>query len=53
MFYDWVSTGAIFGIKAFFAVATFLLFCGAVLGFLALVGAWLKAGRDEDDLHRR
>lgn len=50
MFHEWVAEGAIFGIKAFFAVATFAMFCAAVLGFMAIVGAWLKAGRRDDDV---
>lgn len=37
MFYEWVSAGAVFGIEAFFAVFTFLLICGAVVGLLALI----------------
>ena len=53
MFYEWVSCGAIFGIEAFFAIFTFLLFCAAVLGLMALVGSFFKAGSGEDDLDRR
>ena len=43
MFYEWVSAGAIFGIEAFFAIFTFLLFCAAVLGILALIGKFFSA----------
>jgi len=35
MFYEWVSAGVAFGIKAFFAVTVFLLLCCTVLGVLA------------------
>ena len=53
MFYEWVSAGAAFGIEAFFAVFTFLLFCGAVLGLCALIGSIMKAGSgDLDDIRR-
>ena len=53
MFYEWVSAGAIFGIEAFFAIFTFLLFCAAVLGMVALVGNVIRAGSgDKDDLDR-
>ena len=47
MFYEWVSAGAIFGIEAFFAIFTFLLFCAALLGLVALVGNFIKAGSGE------
>lgn len=46
MFYEWVSAGAIFGIEAFFAIFTFMLFCAAVLGLLGFI-ANLARGRDE------
>ena len=52
MFAEWVSTGAIFGIEAFFALFTFALFCAALLGLMALVGSFIKAGSGEDDLDR-
>ena len=38
MFYEWVSEGAAFGVKAFFAVVIFGLCCAAVVGLIALVG---------------
>ena len=47
MFYEWVSAGAIFGIEAFFALFTFLLFCAAVLGLLGLVAQIFRSGGDE------
>ena len=49
MFYEWVSAGAIFGIEAFFAIFTFLLFCAAVLGVFALI-AKLFSAADGDRL---
>ena len=49
-FADWVAAGAIFGIKAFFAVVTFGLFALALLGFVAVL-AGLFGGR-EDDMDR-
>jgi hypothetical protein len=52
MFWEWVSAGAIFGIKAFFCIFTFLLFCAAGVGILALIGSFFKAGSGEDDLRR-
>lgn len=51
MFYEWVSAGAIFGIKAFFAIFTFLLFCAMLMGLVAIVGSFFKAGSG-DDPHR-
>lgn len=46
MFYEWVSAGAIFGIEAFFAIFTFMLFCAAVLGLLGIIVNVVR-GRDE------
>ena len=37
-FYEWVVAGAIFGIKAFFAVFAFLMCCVVSLALLALLG---------------
>ena len=48
MFYEWVSAGAIFGIEAFFAIFTFLMFCAALLGVVALIGNFIKAGSGDD-----
>lgn len=48
MFYEWVSAGAIFGIEAFFALFTFGLFIGAVLGLMALLGRFIKAGSGDE-----
>ena len=47
-FADWVAAGAIFGIKAFFAVVTFGLFALALLGFVAVLGAVTKRGDDSN-----
>ena len=52
-FADWVAAGAIFGIKAFFAVVTFGLFALALLGFVAVLGAVTGKGGDKDDMDRR
>lgn len=52
-FADWVSSGAIFGIQAFFALATFALFCMTLLGLMAVLGAVTGKGGDKDDMDRR
>lgn len=49
MFAEWVSAGAIFGIEAFFAVFTFLLFSGGLLGLLAILARIFGSGGDEDE----
>lgn len=36
MFASWVAHGAEIGVVAFFAIAVFLMFCAAILGFLGL-----------------
>ena len=36
MFADWVTDGAAFGIKAFFALGVFALICAAVVGLVSL-----------------
>lgn len=48
MFYKWVAAGAMFGIEAFFAVFTFLLFCAAVIGLLG-IGAKIVEGNNGKD----
>lgn len=52
MFWEWVSAGAIFGIEAFACIFTFLLFCAAGVGILALIGSFFKAGSGEDGMDR-
>ena len=52
MFAEWVTEGAAFGIKAFFAVLVFIAFCGAVVGLLGL-GAKIMGGEDESEKHNR
>lgn len=42
MFYEWVSAGAIFGIKAFFALVAFALCAGVVLLVLTLIGSMVR-----------
>jgi hypothetical protein len=51
MFSEWVTAGAAFGIKAFFAVVVFLLCCATVLGVLTAIAS-VFGGR-EDDMDRR
>ena len=46
MFYEWVSAGAIFGIEAFFALFSFSLCVGAVLGLLGLIARVVKGDDD-------
>lgn len=45
-FAEWVSAGAAFGIKAFFAVVVFLLCCAAVFGVVAALASVI-GGREE------
>ena len=45
-FYEWVAVGAAFGIKAFFAVFTFALIIGAVLGLLGLIARVVKGDNE-------
>ena len=55
MFHEWFAAGAVFGIKAFFAVIAFLGFSVVTLGILTLVARILTPrdeGSDADDLHR-
>ena len=47
MFYEWVAAGAAFGVEAFFAVFMFLLCCCVIVGILALVAAFMRAGDRE------
>ena len=47
MFYEWVTDGAAFGFKAFFALAVFLLCCGAVLGIMAVLSHVVRGDDDE------
>ena len=53
MFIEWASAGAEIGVKAFFAVVVFGLFCLAVIGLLAVLTRALSSEEGEDDLHRR
>ena len=47
MFYEWVSDGAAFGIKAFFAAVVFLICVAAVVGLLALLTMVMGENKDE------
>ena len=49
MFIEWVSAGAIFGVKAFFAIIAFALCAAAVLGVIMMVTAIVKAGGANHD----
>lgn len=46
MFAEWVTEGAAFGIKAFFAIAVFVAFCAGIAGLLSL-GAKIVGGDNE------
>ena len=48
MFYEWVSAGAAFGVKAFFALFTFGLFIMAGVGLFALGGKIMGGNNDKD-----
>ena len=47
MFAECVAAGAMFGIKAFFAVIVFLLCCATVLGIMTIISKAI--GGDDDD----
>ena len=44
-FADWVTVGAAGGVKAFFGVFVFGLFCAACIGVLSLLNYATKGGR--------
>jgi len=48
VFAQWVTEGAAFGIKAFFALAVFIAFVAAVVGLLGL-GAKIMEGSNGKD----
>jgi hypothetical protein len=48
-FADWVTEGAAFGIKAFFAVLVFLLCCCTVLWVLAAIASVFGGRKDDMD----
>ena len=55
MFYEWVSAGAIFGIKAFSAICAIILCFAALYSACAIIFAIARAVSKEDgksDLHR-
>lgn len=55
MFAEWVTVGAIFGIKVFFGIVTFVLCCCALLGLLGLLTSLvgiMARGEKEDDFRR-
>ena len=49
MFSEWVSAGAIFGVKAFFAICAFALCAAAVVGVIAMIAAIFEAGGKHHD----
>jgi hypothetical protein len=52
MFAEWVTAGAAFGIKAFFAVAVFIVFCAAIIGMIGLLSSVVKGEEDDETKHR-
>jgi len=53
MFYEWVTEGAAFGVKAFFGIVVFGLFCAACFGVLMLLGNAVKGGEPDGEKKRR
>lgn len=49
MLAEWVSEGAIFGVKAFFAVVSFMLCMGTVTGLIMMLAAIFQAGGARND----
>ena len=45
-FADWVTAGAAFGVKAFFGLFVFALFCAACLGIFSLLVYAMGGERD-------
>lgn len=51
MVHEWIAAGAVFGVKAFFAVIGFGLCLFALLGLLEIIAGIVRAltgGRNED-----
>jgi hypothetical protein len=53
MFHEWVTSGAAFGISAFFAIVTFGAFVFAVVGLVMFAGKILGVEDDKDNRHKR
>lgn len=49
MFYEWVAVGAIFGIKAFFAIFMFGVCVSVILGFMFILAALGQRMTDKND----
>ena len=49
MFYEWVSDGAIWGVKVFSMIFTFLMCCAGIILVTGIMGAILKLVFGEDD----
>lgn len=49
MFYEWVSDGAAFGIKAFVALVVFALLCAAIYGLMVVGGYVVGGERDRGE----
>lgn len=49
MFYEWVSDGAAFGIKAFVALVVFALLCAAIYGLIVVGGYVVGGERDRGE----
>jgi hypothetical protein len=52
-FADWVTEGSAFGVKAFFALFVFGMFCAACLGIVSLLTYALKGGEPDGEKKRR
>jgi hypothetical protein len=52
VFAEWVTAGAAFGIKAFFAVAVFGMFCVAIIGMIGLLSSVIKGAEDDKPKNR-
>lgn len=51
MFAEWVTEGAAFGIKAFFAMVVFVAFCATIVGLLELFSNVVKGADDGKTKH--
>ena len=49
MLAEWISAGAIFGIKAFFALASFMLCAAMVMGVIMMIAAVFQAGNRRNE----
>jgi len=49
MITEWIAEGSAFGFKAFFALFVFGACIMAVLGLMAIIGAFFAPRREDDD----